>query len=147
MKEIMNWEICEKEYIKKVQIDQERIKSMIKMSELILRVTKEIKKDEETVSVIVAHYYEIIKELLTALLLKHGMKSDNHECLISFFKNNYNYEYETNIIHELKNIRNNIHYKGVFVEEDYLDKNGLEFNHIINLLKKLINENEKINTL
>jgi|SRR3989344_4032162 len=140
MKEIMNWGVCKKDHIKEIQVDQGRINSIIKMSDLILRVTKEIKKDEETVSVIVGNYYEIIKELLTALLLKNGMKSDNHECLISFFKENYNYEYETNIIHELKDIRNNIYYKGAFVKKEYLDKNELEFNYIIELLKKLINE-------
>src|SRR3989344_8892741 len=126
--------------MKEIQVDQGRINSIIKMSDLILRVTKEIKKDEETVSVIVANYYEIIKELLTALLLKNGMKSDNHECLISFFKKHYNYEYENKLVHELKNIRNRIHYEGVFVKESYLDKNELELNHIIELLKRLINE-------
>ena len=68
------------------------------------------------------------------------MKSDNHECLISFFKKYYNYGYEVGIIHELKNIRNNIYYKGAFVKKSYLDKNELEFNHIIELLKKLISE-------
>lgn len=140
MKEIMNWETCKKEHVKEVQVDQGRMNSIVKMSDLILKVTKEIKRDKETVSVIVGNYYEIIKELLTALLLKRGMKSDNHECLISFFKKHYNYEYETNIIHELKNIRNNIYYKGAFVKKDYLDKNELEFKHIIELLKKLIKE-------
>ena len=140
IKEIMDWEICLKEHIKKVQVDKERINSILKMSDILLKVTKQIKRDEETISVIVANYYEIIKELLTALLLKNGMKSDNHECLISFFKKHYNYEYENKLVHELKNIRNRIHYEGVFVKESYLDKNELELNHIIELLKRLINE-------
>ena len=140
IKEIMDWEICEKEHVKKIELDKDRINSILKMSDLILRVTNEIKRDDETVSVIVGNYYEVIKELLTALLLKHRMKSDNHECLISFFKNNYNYGYETNVIYELKNIRNNIYYKGAFVKKEYLNKNELEFNHIIDLLKKLIYE-------
>ena len=140
IKEIMDWEICLKAHVKKVQVDRERINSILKMSDILLKVTKQIKRDEETISVIVANYYEIIKELLTALLLKNGMKSDNHECLISFFKKHYNYEYENKLIHELKNIRNRIHYEGVFVKKSYLNKNELELNHIIELLKRLINK-------
>lgn len=138
IKEIMNWDVCLEKHIKKVQIDKERINSIIKMSDIILKVTKQIKKDEETVSVIAGNYYEIIKELLTALLLKNEMKSDNHECLISFFKKHYKYDYETNIIYELKNIRNRIYYEGAFVKKSYIDQNELEFNHIIKLLKDLI---------
>ncbi|MEK6841377.1 MAG: hypothetical protein AABX45_02170 [Nanoarchaeota archaeon] len=142
-KRIMDWEICEKEHINKVRVDKEKINSILKMSDILLKVTKQIKKDEETVSIITGNYYEIIKELLTALLLKHGMKSDNHECRISFFKKHYpNYDYEANLIHELKNIRNRIYYDGIFVKKSYLDKNELEFNHIIELLIKLI-KNEK----
>ena len=138
IKEIMNWDVCLEKHIKKVQIDKERINSIIKMSDIILKVTKKIKKDEETVSVIAGNYYEIIKELLTALLLKNGMKSNNHECLISFFKKHYKHDYEANIIYELKNIRNRIYYEGAFVKKSYIDKNELEFNHIIKLLKDLI---------
>ncbi len=78
---------------------------------------------------------------MTALLLKNGLKSDNHECLISYLKKNYpSYEYETNIIFGLKNIRNRINYDGFFVDKQYLIKNKLEFEHIIELLIKLITE-------
>ena len=142
-KRIMDWEICEKEHINKVRVDKEKINSILKMLDILLKITKQIKKDEETVSIITGNYYEIIKELLTALLLKHGMKSDNQECRISFFKKHYlDYDYEANLIHELKNIRNRIYYDGIFVKKSYLDKNELEFNHIIELLIKLI-KNEK----
>jgi uncharacterized protein (UPF0332 family) len=142
-KRIRDWEICKKEHINKVQVDKEKINSILKMSDILLKVTKQIKKDEETSSIVTGNYYEIIKELLTALLLKNGMKSDDHECKISFFKKYYQgYDYEANLIHELKNIRNRIYYDGIFVKKSYLDKNELEFNYIIELLIKLIkNEN------
>ena len=140
IKEIMNWEICEKEHIKKIQTDKEKIGSIIKLTNARLKVIKQINKDDETASIITADYYEVIKELLTALLLKHGFRSDNHECLISFLKKYYKeYEYETNLIFELKNIRNRINYDGIFVRKSYLIKNELEFNNIIEILKNLIN--------
>ena len=78
-------------------------------------------------------------KLLTALLLKNGLKSDNHECLISFFKEKFpKYEYEAKRIHQLKYVRNKISYEGFFIKKDYVNTNKLEFEHIIELLKKLL---------
>lgn len=135
----MDWKICKKEYIREVGIDKDKINSILKMSSVLLKFVKKQEIDNETASIIVKDYYEIIKELLTALLLKNRLKSDNHECLISYFKKNYPaYEYETNIIYELKNIRNRISYDGFFIEKSYLIKNKLEFEHIIEILIKLI---------
>jgi uncharacterized protein (UPF0332 family) len=141
MKEIMPWETCRSEHIKTVQPDRERINSIIKMCRVRLRVTEEVKLDDQTASIIATDYYEIIKELLTALLLKHGLKSDNHECLIAFFKNRYpQYEYETSAIHQLKDVRNRVSYEGIFVQKSYIEMNRLEFRHIIELLEKLLSE-------
>ncbi|PIN79445.1 hypothetical protein COV16_04135 [Candidatus Woesearchaeota archaeon CG10_big_fil_rev_8_21_14_0_10_34_8] len=141
MREIMSWNICLKEHVKNVEPDHDKIKSIQKMCRIRLRVTKDIELDEETASIIATDYYEIIKELLTALLLKHGLKSNNHECLISFFKENYTkYEYETQTMHSLKNVRNRVSYDGIFVKKEYIDSNKLEFEHCIELLNKLVKE-------
>ncbi|MDD5086547.1 MAG: hypothetical protein PHV16_02230 [Candidatus Nanoarchaeia archaeon] len=138
-KEIMEWDSCKKYHIKQITPDENKISSILKMCSLRLKFAKKQEITDETSSIITEIYYEIIKELLTALLLKKGFKSDNHECLISYFKENYqNYEYETNIIHELKGIRNRINYEGFFIEKKYLIKNKLEFEHIIQLLIKII---------
>lgn len=139
MKEIMNWQKCLEEHIIKVDKDSEKIKSIIRMCDIRLKIVKQIKINQETASVIAYDYYEIIKELLTALLLKNRLKSDNHECLISFFKQNFpEYEYETKIIHQLKDVRNRVSYDGIFVKKEYVETNKLEFQHIIYLLKKLL---------
>lgn len=144
MREIMNWEICMDEHIKKVEVDYERIKSIIKMCSIRLKTTKKIILDKETASIIASDYYEVIKELLTALLLKNGLKSNNHECLISFFKYKYpKYEYEVQAMHQLKNIRNRVSYEGIFVKKEYIETNKLEIEHIIDLLNKLIEEEKK----
>jgi len=139
----MSWEICMQGHIKKVESDSEKIKSIRKMCDIRLRVTKDIKLDEETASIIATDYYEIIKELLVALLLKNGLKSDNHECLIAFFKHKfpeYGYETETETMHSLKNVRNRVSYDGIFVKKDYIETNKLEFEHIIKLLSKILNK-------
>lgn len=139
MKEVMDWQICLDEHIKKITPDLEKIKSIIKMAEIRLEVINQIKLDDRNASVLATDYYEIIKELLVALLIKNGLKSDNHECLISFFKKQFpNYEYEASLIYQLKEARNRISYDGVFIKEDYIKTNKLEFEHIIDLLKKLL---------
>src|SRR3989344_2932651 len=143
MKEIMNWKICEREHIKKISIDKDKISSILKMCDARFRFVEKQDIDDETASIITEDYYEIIKELLIALLLKNGLKSDNHECLISYFKEKHpEYEYELNIIYELKNIRNRISYDGIFVKKEYLVKNTLELKNIIKVLKELVEEDE-----
>ena len=88
-KEIMDYERCRKEFIRKVDVDKEKIKSMIKMANIEQGLIAEVKLDSNSASKLVKDYYEIIKELLIALMLSCGLKSDNHECLISFFKNKF----------------------------------------------------------
>lgn len=139
MKDIMNFSECLKEHMKKVDIDTNRIRSILKVCSIREKVIKQIIKDEDTVTIIVESYYEIIKELFTALLLSNGRKSDNHECLISFFKKEYTeYEFESFIIHTLKNARNKINYEGLIIRKEYLEQNEFEFDSIIGILKKEI---------
>ena len=106
-KELMGWEQCRKEFIRSVGVDTEKNISILRMCAVRGKVVNSIVLDSETASIIAEDYYEIIKELLTALLLLEGLKSDNHECLIAFFKQQYpQKEYEWGIIFELKKIRN-----------------------------------------
>ncbi|AJF61400.1 hypothetical protein QT06_C0001G0560 [archaeon GW2011_AR15] len=139
MREIIHYERCKKEFLKKVEPDKDKIISILKVSKARVKSIQQIKKDRETSSIIAVMYYETIRELLTALLLKNGLKSGNHECLISFFKETYpEYEYESFTVHQLKNIRNRINYDGIFVEPSYLEQNEPEFRHSIDVLEGLI---------
>lgn len=142
-KELMGWEECSG-HLRQVFIDVEKAKSILKLCQVRVKVLSNVKLDDETASIIAEDYYEIIKELLTALLLLSGRKSDNHECLIAFFKKNYpQKEYETAAIYELKRIRNAIDYEGLFVEKSYVERNKLEFKHIIDFLTTAAEEKLK----
>ena len=86
-------------------------------------------------------YYEIIKELITSLLAVEGFKSYSHECLISFLEyksRNFNKQ-EINLIDQLRIIRNDIAYRGIFIEDDYLIRNEKKILEIINKLKGELN--------
>lgn len=77
-KEIFSWDRCRQEYVKSVDVDTDKIASIIKMSKVRLRFLQKQEADKETASIITEGYYDVIKELLIALLLRAGLKSANH---------------------------------------------------------------------
>ena len=142
----MSWTECSAHHLRTVEIDEGKVQSILKLGAVRLRVVNLIPLDMETASVIAEHFYEIIKELLTALLLLHGLKSDNHECLIAFFQKTYpDQEYEVKVLYDLKIIRNKIDYEGLFVDKEYIERNKLEFIHIISFIQAKIQEKLKNN--
>ena len=139
MKGFMDWEDCKKEYVREVKIDKDKIESIISVANKRKEFINKIEVNNENCSFIIEAYYEIIKELLVALLLKKGLKSDNHQCLISYFyKNNPKYEYESNLILQLSFLRNRLNYYGEKIDIGFYEKNKLEFEHIIEILKGLL---------
>jgi uncharacterized protein (UPF0332 family) len=117
---VMNFNLCQKHYLKRIFIDKDKIKSMLKIVNNRLNFIKEVKNKKQYSSIICEQYYEIIKELLIALLISHGFKSKNHECLISFFKHSFpEYEYESIIIYNLKIKRNKLDYEEKLIEDSY----------------------------
>ena len=99
MIDIMDWSECEIKFIKRVEIDPSRIQFLVRASELRIKNLAEKKTTKENVSFVIEGFYEAIKELLSALLLKNGLRSKNHQCLISFFYKTYpKYEKEAYLI-------------------------------------------------
>jgi hypothetical protein len=104
-----------------------------------LNLTKSIKPTKANISFIVEDYYEVIKELLVAYLLKNGLRSKNHQCLITYFyRENPDLEYEVNLISQLSYFRNRLGYYGERIPFGFYDKNKEEFENIIKLILKLI---------
>lgn len=143
----MEWNKCLNEkIIRKIEPDKERVRNMLKLIDTRLEFWDPISKkiDEKFSSLIVEAYYEIIKELLTAYLNLEGLASSNHECLIRYFeKQNPDLNFECEKIDELRKVRNKIDYRGFFVKKEFFDRNKLEYQHIIKLLKKLVNDKLK----
>lgn len=136
---MMDWGECESKFIRKTEIDKERINSIIEKAEIRLKLAKTIKINEETVSFVVEDYYEVIKELLVAYLLSKGLKSSNHQCLITYFyKENSDCEYEAKLISQLSFYRNRLNYYGETIPISFYEKNKKQFEEIIKLIKNLI---------
>lgn len=135
----MPWNKCEQEFIRNVEIDPEKISSIIETAELRLKYIKTTKLNKENVSFVIEGYYEIIKELLVALLLLNGLRSKNHQCLISYFYNKYKkYEGEAYLIAQMSYLRNRLDCYGEQIDFGFYEKNKNEFENIINILISLV---------
>ena len=136
---LMDWHRCEREFVRNVEKDTERIASIREQALLRLAMVRILPEKETMISFIVEGLYEVIKELLTAYLLHHGMRSQNHQCLITFFyKKNPDYEAEANLISQMSYYRNRLTYYGETIPKEFYEKNKNEIDKIIKLIDKLI---------
>lgn len=138
MNELMSWQECEQKFIRKVESDPAKLSSIIQTASKRLKFVQTLDLNEANVSFIFENYYEVIKELLVALMLKHGFRAKNHQCLFTFFANKYGYEAEVNVILQMSFLRNRLDYYGELIEFNYFDMNKDKFKSIINLLLKLV---------
>jgi len=93
-------------------------------------------------SLIVSDYYEIIKELITAILISTGIKTLSHKKLIEQTKEFKEInEKEYYLMDELRIIRNKINYDGFFVEYDYLERKERDIKTVIKKLSKILQDN------
>lgn len=139
MNDLMNWQQCQREFVRTVERDPERIKSILEKARIRLKRAEESKIDQETVSLVVEDYYEVIKEMLVAYLLKNGLRSKNHQCLISYFYlKNPSLEREAILISQMSFFRNRLNYYGESVPLAFYEQNHGEFVKIIRLLEKMI---------
>ncbi len=120
----------------RIQPDKERAKSLITLSEL--RREKIKLYDEHTeASLIIEIYYEIAKELITAILFIDGYKTFSHVDLVDYLRTFYNKdfdEFEIELLDQLRKYRNKMLYYGIFVDSSYLLLNRKS---IISLIGKL----------
>ncbi len=124
--------------------NKEKVKSILDMIALIEDRISSLDKVKFT-PLILSDYYEVIKELLTALLLIDGYKTLSHKDLIDYLKLNYSLinSQEVELIDRLRILRNRISYEGFKIPSDYLTNNELIYKDIIKKLKNLISSKIK----
>lgn len=127
----------------KIEKDMERAKSLLQLSELRCRKLSSFDITAES-SLLAESYYEIIKELITAILFAEGYKTLSHKDLVEYLKVNYSKDFEEHdieCIDKLRKRRNHIVYYGKFVQADYLKRNSKNFDRIIKKLKEILIDN------
>ena len=136
---LMSWNECENSFVREAKVDPFRIKSIKEKAMLRLELIDSLVPNEKTVSFIVEGYYEVIKELLVAYLLQNGLRSKNHQCLISFFyKENPDLEHEVMIISKMSYYRNRLDYYGESVPTTFFNENKSEMKNIISKFNLMI---------
>lgn len=124
------------EEIFKISKNYKRAESLKIMAEERLADVSSQKKTYK----IIEEYYEIVKELATAIMYADGYKTLSHKSLISYLEKNYKDfdRGEIFIIDELRRLRNNIVYYGQKVSEEFLVNHKEKISKIINTLISII---------
>ena len=123
----------------KISSDKEKAKSIVQMTKLIEK--RIIIQDKNKMSaLILSDYYEIIKELITAILLLDGYKTLSHKDLIDYINEKYQEfnSHEISLLDELRVLRNRIAYEGFLIEPSFLNRNESSFMEMIHKLRRLI---------
>lgn len=132
------------EKVSKLRPDFEKAKALLKMIE-IREKRIQLTFLPEFTTLVTEEYYEIVKELITAIMSADGWKTTSHELLIGYLANFYE-EFSTAeivTIDQLRVVRNDIADRGVMINQEYLERNQQTFHSIINKLKQIISQKLK----
>lgn len=91
---------------------------------------------------LIEEYYEVIKEMLTAIMYIDGYKTLSHKKLIEYFSNKYSLldEPQVKLIDNLRRLRNDVVYYGKKISESFLINYKEDILKIINRLIKVTEE-------
>ncbi len=126
----------------KVTPDKEKAKSILKMAETTIEMVKVIDIAKFS-SNITKEYYDVIRELISVVLLLEGYKTYGegaHKKQIEYLQTKkWGFsEYEILLIDDLRITRNKVAYDGFFVERDYIERKIRDIQKIISKLKEII---------
>jgi len=123
------------EEIFKISINPIRAQSL---KEMALERFGDIRNEKKPYK-IVEEYYEIIKELITALMYTEGLKTLSHKTLVYYLEKNYKEftKQEIILVDDLRKLRNDIIYYGKKVNKEFLINNESQIRTIINKLIKI----------
>lgn len=110
--------------VTKIRPDNEKARALLKMTELHERRAQATPLPDMA-TLVVEEYYEIVKELITAIMSCDGWKTTSHELLIAYLAKFYP-EFTTAellLIDQLRQMRNDIDYRGVMINPEYLERN------------------------
>lgn len=127
------------EELRKISPDKERARSLVKLASLRYGKIKTFDEEKES-SLIAEGYYEVAKELITAILFADGYKTLSHKDLIEYLGLHYSKEFnnlDITLLDHLRRLRNNIVYYGSFVEPSYIKRNKEDVHKIISKLLEL----------
>ena len=129
------------ESVSRITPDLEKARALLKVIQLREKNISFMDKAEMS-TLIIESYYKIIKELITGIMSADGYKTTSHELLIAYLAEFYKEFLRNELItlDQLRKLRNDIAYRGVIIESDYLERNEKTIQKIILKLKTIINK-------
>jgi len=131
----------------KITPDKEKVSSMRELIENREKFVVSIRKTEFP-TILAENYYEIIKELATAILLLDGFKAigekAHKELIESLSKYKEFEEGEIVLLDDLRIKRNKSSYGGKQIDQSYLENKEEKILNIIKKMKSLLDERQKI---
>jgi len=86
-------------------------------------------------------YYEILKELGDIILIIDGWKSNNHDCIFQYLKENKkDLEIDFDFLSDIRQARNRINYGGIKLSYDIWKRNELNIKLILKRMMKYIED-------
>ena len=128
----------------KITPNSERAKHILKIAEITIQRLR-ITDTKQFVTLTTKDYYDVVKEIMSAILLLDGYKIEGdgaHKRLIDYIAIKYK-DFNTNeikIIDDLREKRNRTYYEGMMLPEDYLEKRRNTIDSAIKKLKKILNK-------
>jgi hypothetical protein len=141
-----DYDQCIKEKkIKPIEATDDRSSEIINLVKHKLEFWKKvIKIAEDYPTILIEAHYELIKELLTALINMDGFKSETHDCLFYYVEQKHkDLELDFQFLHELRQVRNEVNYRGTKVPKDAWKDLKLKIDLTINFLIKYLEKKEK----
>jgi len=122
--------------------DKNKALSILKMAELTIDMIKTIDVEKFATN-ITKEYYEVIRELISVIVLLDGFKivgEKAHKAMIDYLEEGYKQftKKEIMLINELRDLRNRIAYNGFFVKKEFISNKLQTINQIIKKLKEII---------
>jgi len=128
----------------RVTPNKEKARSILRMVETTLEMIKQIDK-RKFPSNIAKEYYEVIREMISIILLLDGFKAYGegaHKKQIDYLELRYTVfsKSEIILIDDLRIVRNKIAYDGFFVKESYIDRKLPDLLNLIGKLRDIIDK-------
>lgn len=133
----MNWDdYYKKGIIRKTIIDRGLIKSLILSSENKLDFLENQDINDKNSSIILANYYECLREICEAVSILNELKIYQHEAITLFLKDKLKETNIAEIFDRYRRIRNKINYYGKQINKQETLKAKIEIKETIKKLKE-----------
>ncbi|MBS3166155.1 hypothetical protein J4444_03445 [Candidatus Woesearchaeota archaeon] len=124
------------------EIDRDKARELLLLAEHKEAFWEKVQKESaQFPTLFLEGHYEIIKELVVAILSLEGWRSENHDCLFQYLlEKKKDLDLDREYLSELRKLRNRIDYNGTKISADLWITNELHLKLLIKALKSYLKQ-------